>query len=85
VTEYRDCIHHYMPVDFGNASILMQQPFPGVWAALACIPDNPRARSKSQFIYRKGLDALSFGWRAATEASRILRIVSAAVEPFDAV
>lgn len=79
VTEYRDCVHHYVPVDFGVASLSMQQPVPGVWSALARIPDNPRARSKSQFVYCEGLDALSFGWRAATEASRVLGMVSAAV------
>jgi hypothetical protein len=80
VTEYRDCVHHYVPLDFGMASIAMEELFPGVWSALARIPDNPKARSKSQFTFKKGVDALSFGWRAASEARRVLRIVADAVQ-----
>ena len=80
VTKYRDCIHHYVPLDFGLASIDMQEDFAGVWIAWARIPDNPDARSKAGFKFSKGLDALTFGWQIAAEVSRILRVVSAAVE-----
>ena len=38
VTVYRDCIHHYVPVDFGMASIVMEEALPGVWTALAANP-----------------------------------------------
>jgi hypothetical protein len=30
LTEYRDCIHHYVPVDFGKTSIHMEEQLPGV-------------------------------------------------------
>jgi hypothetical protein len=80
VTKYRDCIHHYVPLDFGLASIDMQEHLPGVWAAWARVPDNPEARSKSRFRFTKDLDALTLGWNIAAEVSTVLRIVSAAVE-----
>ena len=80
VTEYRDCVHHYVPIDFGISSIMMEETLPGVWGAMARIPDNPEARSKRQFRFTSGLDALTFGWTAACEASRVLRLVATAVE-----
>lgn len=80
VTTYRDCIHHYVPLDFGMASIDMQETLPGVWSAWARIPDNPEARSKAGFTFAKNLDALTFGWIIAVELSRVFRIVLTAIE-----
>jgi hypothetical protein len=62
------------------ASIFMEEQLAGVWAALARIPDDPEVRSKANFTFAKGLDALTVGWLIAAEASRVLRVVSAAVE-----
>jgi hypothetical protein len=80
MTAYRNCIHHYVPVDFGISTIDMQETLPGVWAAQAKIPDNPEARSKANFTFRKELDALTFGWTITVELLRVLRIVLTAVE-----
>ena len=80
ITTYRDCVHHYVPIDFGISSIFMEENLPGVWGAMARIPDNPEARSKHQFRFANGLDALTFGWMAACEVSRVLRLVAATVE-----
>lgn len=79
LTSYRDCIQHYVPVDFGLSTILLYQDFPGVWTAVARIPDNPDSRSKNKFTFNKGLDALKLGWYIANEALRVLRIVIDAV------
>lgn len=75
LTNYRDCIQHYVPVDFGLSSVTLQQEFPAVWTALVRIPDNPGAKSKTMFTFDKGLDALSFGWQVANEVRRVLRVV----------
>lgn len=80
ITDYRDCIHHYVPLDFGNSSVAVEEVLPGIWSAMARIPDNPSSRSKRQFTFSKELDALTYGWHAAAEASRVLRLVVAAVE-----
>jgi hypothetical protein len=75
VTEYRDCIQHYVPVDFALAAIFMQEEFSGVWSALARIPENPNAKSKRDFIFTQGLDALSFASVAACEVLGVMRVV----------
>ena len=80
ITAYRDCVHHYVPVDFGLSSIVMEERLVGVWEATARIPDNPEARSKHRFKFAGGLDALTVGWTAASEAIQVLRLVAAAVE-----
>jgi hypothetical protein len=80
VTAYRDCIHHYVPIDFGISSIFMEEHLVGVWGAMARIPDNPEARSKHRFKFIGGLDALTLGWMAASEATCVLRLVAATVE-----
>jgi hypothetical protein len=80
ITAYRDCVHHYVPIDFGISSIFMEEPLAGVWGATARIPDNPEARSKHRFQFTGGLDALTVGWTAASEAICILRLVAATVE-----
>ena len=53
LTAYRDCIQHYIPVDFGLATVSLQQEFPGIWTAWARIPDNPGTRSKTNFTFKK--------------------------------
>lgn len=67
VTEYRDCVHHYVPVDFGMASAFMRRHSTGAWTTMMRIPDNPKARSTRKFTYTRNLDALSYGWLVAEE------------------
>jgi hypothetical protein len=75
LTDYRDCIQHYVPVDFGLATMFMKQVIPRVWSASARIPDNPEARSKPAFRFTRHLDALSFAWEVAIEVHRVMDLV----------
>lgn len=78
-TNYRDCIHHYVPLDFGMSTVTVSESFPGVWTAFARVPDNPEARSKTKFTYKKHLDALTFGWHIAVEVLTVMNAIVAAV------
>ena len=65
LTSYRDCVHHYVPLDFGLTTISVHDEGHGVWSASARIPDNPEARSKKNFKFQRGRDALTYGWQVA--------------------
>lgn len=71
ITDYRDCVQHYSPIDFGMSSVRMQKREPGVWTASVLIPDNPSAKSRSAFVYSEARDALMYGWKAADEILRV--------------
>ena len=75
LTAYRDCMQHYVPVDFGLATVSMKEVLPGVWSASARIPDNPEARSKSAFKFQGRLDALSFAWQVSVEVHRVIDLI----------
>jgi len=77
LTRYRDCIHHYVPVDFGLASASMRRHPSGAWTTTVRIPDNPEARSKSRFTFALGRDALTYAWELAEE---VLGVAIAVVE-----
>jgi len=77
LTDYRDCIHHYVPVDFGMASAVMRRHPLGAWTTTIRIPDNPEVRSKKQFTFELGRDALTFAWELADE---VLAIATAVVD-----
>ena len=68
-TEYRDCIQHNSPVDFGISYAHMVRLPNGVWTALFLIPENPEVKSRREFKYNLvvNLNALSFGWELANE------------------
>jgi hypothetical protein len=67
LTDYRDCIQHYVPVTFGIETAWLQKLDGGTWSVLLRIPDNPEARSQRKFRFAGGLDALTYGWELANE------------------
>jgi len=78
VTSYRDCIQHYVPIDFGISSIIIQKFDEGILSIRAPIPNNPSAKSRYNFKYDMkkgdlsvGRDALTYGWEAANEVLEI--------------
>jgi hypothetical protein len=75
ITEYRDCLQHYVPVDFGLASASMENRGGGLWSVRILIPDNPEARSKEVFTYGRGLDALSYCRSVAEELLTIMSLI----------
>ena len=77
LTHYRDCIHHYVPVDFGLAYAFMRRHPLRAWTTTIRIPDNPEIRSKNGFTFALGRDALTYAWELADE---VLGVVIAAVE-----
>ena len=81
VTHYRDCIHHYVTVDFGLATASMRRHASKAWMTIMRIPDNPEARSKRNFTFARGLDALTYAWELADEVLSIAEIVVEAVAP----
>jgi len=74
---YRDCIHHYVPIDFGMGSAFMQISELGAWTTMMRIPDNPEAKSKKAFTFNEGKDALDYAWTVADE---VLSVATAVVE-----
>jgi hypothetical protein len=67
LTEYRDCIQHYIPLYFGLSSVHMERLQGGAWVMRALIPDNPETRSRAKFTYNCKTDALTFGWDLTNE------------------
>lgn len=85
LASYRDCIHHYMPIDFGLASARMERLEPGIWIAKILIPDNPEARSKKKFTFALGLDALEYSLQITNELLVLSQEVIDATVPEDSV
>lgn len=85
LTDYRDCIQHYTPIDFGLASVHMERINSGAWSVNALIPDNPTARSRDKFTYSKKRDALSYGWEITNEILRVVASIVEAIEGHQAV
>lgn len=81
LTDYRDCIQHYVPIGPGSDSSHVQMTkLQGVaWSTSFYIPDNPEAKSKKHFRYTSSLDALTYGWQLATEVLGIVLLVFDAV------
>ncbi len=79
LTQYRDCIHHYVPVDFGMASAVMRRHPSSAWTTMIRIPDNPAARSKARFTFALNLDALTYAWELADEVLRLALTVKQAI------
>jgi hypothetical protein len=77
LTNYRDCIHHYVPVEFGLASAITRRHSSQAWMTTIWIPDNPEARSKNQFTFGLHRDALTYAWELADE---VLGVSTAVVE-----
>ena len=75
ITDYRDCIQHYVPVDFGFASASMEKVADAFWTVRIRIPDNPEARSSRAFTFAKGNDALSYSLEIAEELLTVMTLV----------
>ena len=80
VTEYRDCIQHYTPIDFGLTSVHMEKLDRGAWCVNALIPDNPSARARGKFTYSKKRDALKYGWEIANEILEVTTVLVNAIK-----
>lgn len=81
LTQYRDCIHHYVPVDFGLASAFMRRHASRAWTTTIRIPDNPEARSKKRFSFILGRDALTYAWELSDEVLQVVMTTVDAVLP----
>lgn len=77
LTDYRDCIQHYVPLDSQMGAALMRRHAMGAWTCTMRIPDNPEARSSSKFSFALDRDALDYSWGLAEE---ILETITAVVE-----
>ncbi|MEA3327548.1 MAG: hypothetical protein U9R53_09640 [Chloroflexota bacterium] len=67
LTDYRDCIQHYAPLDYGLSYAQMVRLDDQVWSTTLLIPDNPEAKSKANLRYSTKIDALSYGWVLTNE------------------
>lgn len=72
--DYRDCIVHYVPIDYGTSQIQLFSIPGNIWGLQVPIPDNPDAKSKREFRFNSRLDALTYGWELANE---ILKLATA--------
>jgi hypothetical protein len=84
LTNYRDCIHHYVPVDFGLASAFMRRNSLHAWTTMVRIPDNPEVRSKQKFTFAQNRDALTYAWEVADEVLGVGMDVVSVVMPREA-
>lgn len=60
LSDYRNCIIHHVPVDFGMTSAWMQRHELGVCVTRIRIPDNPEAQAREAFSFAGSLDALEY-------------------------
>ena len=60
LSDYRNCIIHHVPVDFGMTSAWMQRHDLGVCVTRIRIPDNPEAQARDAFSFAGNLDALEY-------------------------
>lgn len=65
--DYRDCAHHFTPLDVLGCSATVKRGTHSAFTVHAPIPDNPSARSRKAFVYKQELDALTYGWETANE------------------
>jgi len=77
---YRDCLQHYVPLDFGHSSAVVELLDSGVWSTALRIPDNPEMKSRKRFQYEQGIDALSYGWELTNEILDVVFQVLRAVD-----
>jgi hypothetical protein len=75
VKEYRDCIHHYVPLKRTWPHATMALVADKIWSAHLFIPDNPEARSHRDFVFTKGIDALTYGWEVTVEVCELAETI----------
>lgn len=59
VKDYRDSTFHYDPLNEGHTNVVFL-PFGGRWGMRVALPENPEAKSRNQFRFENGPDALSY-------------------------
>lgn len=82
--EYRDCIQHYAPVTFGYETAVTRPLKNGLWSVQIRIPDNPSSKSKPQFRFLLGLDALTYAWEVTNELVYIVNAIGNSIGCTDA-
>jgi hypothetical protein len=77
LTDYRDCIIHNAPIDFGLGTGSMQKLDGGVWSVLMRIPDNPEVAGQQLLAVGRlsGVQRLEVGAEDRLEAAPPLRVV----------
>jgi len=67
LTDYRNCIQHYVPLDYGITSAHMSRIDERLWSTTMLIPDNPEVKSTAKLRYKTKIDALTYGWMITNE------------------
>ena len=67
-------------MDFGMGSVEMVSLNDWLWGAKVLLPDNPEERSRNKFLYKDGVDALTYGWEIACEVLDVTSAIVGAVE-----
>lgn len=71
LTEYRDCIQHYAPLNLGISSNKMVRIEENLWSTSIFMPDNPEVKSTKKFRFSDEIDALTYGWVLTNEVTEI--------------
>lgn len=79
IKAYRDCIHHYSPLDFGMSTARAFALSGLIWSTRMLIPDNPEARSKTKFTFDNQVDALMFAWVGTVEVVTLVSDLIASI------
>ena len=77
--DYRDCAQHYVQICHELPHAHMKKIENLIWSTSIYIPDNPEARSQTQFKYNSKIDALTYGWELTNEIYEVSREIVAAV------
>jgi hypothetical protein len=79
ITDYRDCLHHYVPLAMPGAPLLLVRGHLGVWTLLARLPDNPSAKAARLFTFKLDIDALTFAYECLDEIITIATLAAESV------
>lgn len=79
IKAYRDCIHHYSPLDFGISTARTKALSGLIWSTEMHIPDNPEVRSKAKFRFDNRIDALTFAWSGTVEVVTLVTEIIEAI------
>lgn len=68
VTDYRDCLLHYVPLTEDASTTVWMNRFDGRWGATVRLPSNPEANSRRVFdTSESGVDAASYCYGIVSE------------------
>lgn len=80
ITNYRNCIQHISPIDFGFSSARLMRIKNDIWSVSLLIPDNPEVKSREKLKYFSDIDALSYSWEITTEVVNMAKEVLEAAD-----